>query len=162
VAAITPGACRLGSKQGARRGSAGQRATTPGRPYETVSRDHRAATRHPLPASGRGTGGEVKPKGGPMSRDLRIRRLTVHQYRYTLEDMGYDYNGFNHVYLKGNHLEQGGYVFTIETDAGITGEYVGGNSVSYAQVAMVAQYLIGKNALEREIIWNDIKRALRK
>lgn len=97
-----------------------------------------------------------------MSRDLRIRRLTVHQYQWTLEDMGYDYNGFNHVYLKGNRMQQGGYVFTIETDAGITGEYVGGNSVSYAQVAMVAQYLIGKNALERELIWNDIKRALRK
>ncbi len=51
---------------------------------------------------------------------------------------------------------------TIETEAGITGEYAGGVGVSYAQVAMVAQYLIGKNALEREKIWNDLKRALRK
>jgi L-alanine-DL-glutamate epimerase-like enolase superfamily enzyme len=97
-----------------------------------------------------------------MTRDLRIRRLTVHQYRWTLQDMGYDYNGFNHVYQKGGRTQQTGYVFTIETDAGITGEYAGGNGVSYAQVAMVAQYLIGKNALEREIIWNDLKRALRK
>src|SRR6476620_6966545 len=76
--------------------------------------------------------------------------------------MAYDYNGFNNVYQKGNPLPQTGYVFTIETDAGITGEYVGGNSVSYAQVGMVAQYLIGRNAFERELIWNDIKRALRK
>ena len=97
-----------------------------------------------------------------MTRDLRIRRLTVTQYQWTLRDMGYDYNGFNHVYLQGNALPQTGYVFTIETDAGITGEYAGGGSVSYAQVAMVAQYLIGKDALQRELIWNDIKRALRK
>jgi L-alanine-DL-glutamate epimerase-like enolase superfamily enzyme len=27
---------------------------------------------------------------------------------------------------------------------------------------MCAEYLIGRNALEREVIWNDLKRALRK
>lgn len=97
-----------------------------------------------------------------MTRDLRIKRLTVHEYRWTVHDLGYDYNGFNNVYVKGAAAPAGGYVFTIETEGGITGEYAGGTSVSYAQVAMVAQYLIGKNALEREIIWNDIKRGLRK
>ncbi len=51
---------------------------------------------------------------------------------------------------------------TMETEGGITGEYSGGVGVSYAQVAMAAQYLIGKNALQRELIWNDLKRALRK
>src|SRR6476620_6101385 len=97
-----------------------------------------------------------------MTRDLRIKRLTVHEYRWTVHDLGYDYNGFNNVYVKGAAAPAGGYVFTIETEGGITGEYAGGTSVSYAQVAMVAQYLIGRNALEREIIWNDIKRGLRK
>ncbi|HVX80152.1 MAG TPA: enolase C-terminal domain-like protein [Devosiaceae bacterium] len=97
-----------------------------------------------------------------MAKDLRIKRLTVRQYGWTARELGFDYNGFNHVYLKGSTVPQSGYVFTIETEAGITGEYIGGNSVSYAQVGMVAQYLIGKNALERELIWNDLKRALRK
>ncbi len=32
--------------------------------------------------------------------------------------MGYDYNGFNHVYQPGGRIESTGYVFTIETDAG--------------------------------------------
>jgi L-alanine-DL-glutamate epimerase-like enolase superfamily enzyme len=95
-------------------------------------------------------------------KDLRIKRLTVHQYKWTRRELGHDYNGFNNVYLKGGSVEQGGYVFTIETEAGITGEYVGGVGVSYAQVAMCAQYLLGRNALEREKIWNDLKRALRK
>ena len=97
-----------------------------------------------------------------MTDQVRITRLTVHQYRWTLPDLGVDYNGFNQVYHAGSQFQALGYVFTIETDAGITGEYVGGNSVSYAQVAMVAHYLIGKNALERELIYNDLKRALRK
>ena len=53
-------------------------------------------------------------------------------------------------------------MLTIETDAGITGEYAGGDVASYAQVAMFARYLIGRNPLERELIYNDVKRALRK
>ena len=97
-----------------------------------------------------------------MTRDLRIRRLTVHEFGWTAQDLGYDYNGFNNVYEKGAQSKGTSYVFTIQTDAGITGEYVGGVSVSYAQVAMCAQYLLGKNALQRELIWNDLKRALRK
>jgi L-alanine-DL-glutamate epimerase-like enolase superfamily enzyme len=94
--------------------------------------------------------------------DLRIKRLTVTQYKWKRRDLTGDYNGFNHVYLEGGEVEFTDYVMTIETEAGITGEYSGGVGVSYAQVAMAAQYLIGKNALEREKIWNDLKRALRK
>ncbi len=97
-----------------------------------------------------------------MARHPRITRLTVRQYRWQLDDMGYDYNGFNLVYQAGGRLQQTGYVFTIETDAGVTGEYAGGSANSYTQVGMVAPYLLGKNPLERERIWNDLKRALRK
>jgi L-alanine-DL-glutamate epimerase-like enolase superfamily enzyme len=97
-----------------------------------------------------------------MARHPRITRLTVHQYRWQLDDMGTDYNGFNTVYQPGGRLQPTGYVFTIETDAGVTGEYAGGNAVSYAQVGMVAHYLLGKNPLERERIYDDLKRALRK
>ena len=96
-----------------------------------------------------------------MARHPRITRLTVWQYRWRLDDMGHDYNGFNQVYQPGNRLQQTSYLFTVETDAGVTGEYAGGNAVSYAQVGMVAQYLLGKNPLERELIYNDLKRALR-
>ena len=97
-----------------------------------------------------------------MTRHPKITRLTVHQYNWPIEDMGYDYNGFNMVYQRGNRIEATGYVFTIETDAGVTGEYAGGMAVSDTQVGMVANYLLGKNPLERELIWNDLKRALRK
>src|ERR1700754_2773917 len=76
--------------------------------------------------------------------------------------LGLDYNGFNRVYLAGGGLRNVDHALTIETSDGITGEYVGGDAVSYAQVAMVAPYMLGRNALEREKIWNDLKRALRK
>lgn len=95
-------------------------------------------------------------------RDLKIRRLTVRQFEWEMPGLGPDYNGFNKVYLAGSRTRNTDYVFTIETSDGIIGEYVGGDPVSYAQVAMVAPYLVGRSALEREKIWNDLKRALRK
>jgi L-alanine-DL-glutamate epimerase-like enolase superfamily enzyme len=96
------------------------------------------------------------------SRDLRIRRLTVRRFEWSMPGLGYDYNGFNHVYQRDGSVRDSGYVLTIETEDGITGEYVGGSAVAYTQVAMVAPYLIGRSALQREKIWNDLKRALRK
>jgi L-alanine-DL-glutamate epimerase-like enolase superfamily enzyme len=103
------------------------------------------------------TGGEVA-----MARPPRITNVSVYQYEHELHDVGTDYNGFNMVYLKGGKSTHKGYICTIETDAGITGEWVGGSTETYAQVGMIARYLIGKNPLERELIYNDLKRALRK
>ena len=53
-----------------------------------------------------------------------------------------------------------GDVLAIETDLGIAGEFVGG--VEMSQLAIVGRYLLGKNPLERELVYNDLKRALRK
>ena len=71
-------------------------------------------------------------------------------------------HGFNQVYVLGGRHRGTGYVLQIETDAGLTGEYVGGQAASYAQVGMAARYLLGRNPLQRELIYNDLKRALRK
>ena len=97
-----------------------------------------------------------------MSRALRINRVAVHRFGWQTPDLGVDYNGFNQVYQAGSCLNQTGYVLSVGTDVGITGEYVGGTAASYAQVGMLAQYLLGKNPLERERIYNDLKRAFRK
>jgi L-alanine-DL-glutamate epimerase-like enolase superfamily enzyme len=97
-----------------------------------------------------------------MSRAPRINRVAVHRFGYQVSDLGVDHNGFNQVYEAGSCQDHSGYVLSIGTDVGITGEYVGGNSASYAQVGMFARYLLGKNPLERELIYNDLKRALRK
>ena len=91
----------------------------------------------------------------------RIARIEVHEYEYSLNDLGTDYNGFNLVYVPGNTITRKNYVVRILTDVGLTGEYAGGSAAEYATLPIFAHYLIGKNALERERVYTDVKRALR-
>jgi len=92
----------------------------------------------------------------------RITRIESIEFAYDLADVGYSPNGFSVVYEPGATTERRLFALRIETDAGITGEYVGGNSPGAAQINTVADYLIGKNPGERERHWSAMKRALRK
>lgn len=76
-----------------------------------------------------------------------------------LTDMGTDYNGFNIVYQKGSSIPRTGSVLRMHTSLGITGEIISGPGL-VAQ-PRYSRYLIGKNALNRELIYQDLKRALR-
>src|SRR5215216_5284951 len=97
-----------------------------------------------------------------MARQPKITRLEVHQFAWEVSGLGIEDNGFNAVYQPGARGRQTGYVLRIETDQGLAGEYVGGQAASYAQVGIAASYLLGRNPLERELIYNDLKRAFRK
>ncbi len=99
-----------------------------------------------------------------MGNSLKITRIDVHQYQWQAPNLGADddYNGFNLVYQPGPGKPRTGHILQIHTDQGITGEFAGGTAVDYAQLAMFTHYLIGRNPLERELIYNDVKRALRK
>lgn len=44
---------------------------------------------------------------------------------------------------------------------GVVGEYVGGSAADYATLPRFAHFLLGQNALEREGIYSEVKRALR-
>ena len=76
-----------------------------------------------------------------------------------LINLGADYNGFNQVYVPGSKIERKGTITLMHTSVGITGELVGGAGL-VAQ-SRYREYLIGKNALQRELIYQDLKRALR-
>jgi L-alanine-DL-glutamate epimerase-like enolase superfamily enzyme len=91
-----------------------------------------------------------------------IERIESVEFSYPLEDVGVDEAGFNLVYNPGSVTDRTLFALRIETDTGIAGEYVGGNSPAFAQINTFADYLIGKNALDRERHWSEIKRALRK
>jgi hypothetical protein len=76
-------------------------------------------------------------------------------FSYQLEDVGTDEFGFNLVYDPENVHERKMFALKIYTDAGIAGEYVdiggfGENGPVLAQVNMMADYLLGKDPLERE------------
>jgi L-alanine-DL-glutamate epimerase-like enolase superfamily enzyme len=95
--------------------------------------------------------GEVSP-----ASDLRITRLTVTHYATELADLSLEKHlGFDSVYTPGGSLKSSGSILTIETNVGVTGETPG--SVD----ARTAGYLLGRDPLQREIIWHDLKRAHR-
>jgi L-alanine-DL-glutamate epimerase-like enolase superfamily enzyme len=91
-----------------------------------------------------------------------ITRIESVEFRYPLEDIGTDEAGFNLIYEPGATTRRKLFGLQIHTDIGITGEYVGGNSPAAAQWNMFADYLVGKNPLDRERHWSEIKRGLRK
>jgi L-alanine-DL-glutamate epimerase-like enolase superfamily enzyme len=99
-----------------------------------------------------------------MRNPLSITRIDVTEFQWETPNLSPDdyYNGFNTVYKEGATLKQTGRILQIHTDAGVTGEFVGGTQSDYAQMAMFTHYLIGRNPLQRELIYNDVKRALRK
>jgi L-alanine-DL-glutamate epimerase-like enolase superfamily enzyme len=91
-----------------------------------------------------------------------ITAVELHEFWYEVHELGFDYNGFNLVYEPGAVTRAGGFALRVETDEGVTGEFVGGGPAEAGELRMWARYLVGKNALERERIFADVKRALRK
>jgi L-alanine-DL-glutamate epimerase-like enolase superfamily enzyme len=91
-----------------------------------------------------------------------ITRIETVEFTYPVEDVDTNPKGFDVVYRPGHTHERTTYAVRIETDAGVTGEYVGGNPPGFAQVNTVADYLVGKDPLDRERHWSGTKRALRK
>ena len=91
-----------------------------------------------------------------------ITRIETTEFTYPLENVTTNPKGFDAIYEPGRTRERTTYGIQIHTDEGVTGEYVGGDPPAFAQVNMVADYLVGKNALKREEHWSEMKRALRK
>ncbi len=89
-----------------------------------------------------------------------ITGIEVIEYSYKLHELGTDYNGFNLVYVPGSTLTRTNSLVLVHTDQGLTGHCLSGGA-NVATLPMFADYLIGKNAFEREKINQDVKRALR-
>jgi len=93
---------------------------------------------------------------------LEITKIESLEFSYDIPNVGTDEHGFNLVYDPDAKTARKLFAIRVHTDAGITGEYVGGNSPGAAQINTFADYLIGKDPLDRERHWSEIKRALRK
>ncbi|MEM7129310.1 MAG: enolase C-terminal domain-like protein [Chloroflexota bacterium] len=91
-----------------------------------------------------------------MNNQASITRITVTHFDYTVSDLAFEETlGFDTVYTPGGQLSSGGSILSIETSEGIRGEVPG--SID----ARTAHYLLGRNPLQREIIWHDLKRSRR-
>ncbi|MCS5660539.1 MAG: mandelate racemase [Dehalococcoidia bacterium] len=90
-----------------------------------------------------------------------ITKLDVIHFEHIIRDVGRDYNTFNMVYEPGGRAIQSGAILRVHTDKGIIGEYPGVIGPALAEIKAIASYLIGKDALAREPIYNDLKRASR-
>ncbi len=91
-----------------------------------------------------------------MPRPLKITRITVTHYAWEIQDLGPEERlGFDAVYRPGSRFPAGGSILAIETDAGVKAETPGGVD------GRTAQYLLGRNPLERDVIWHDLKRSQR-
>ena len=93
--------------------------------------------------------------------DPIITKIEVHTYEFERENLGKDYNGFNIVYEPGSRMKSQGNVLRIETDQGIVGEYAGGGGAEFSTIPTFAHFLIGRSALQRELIYTEVRRALR-
>ncbi len=93
--------------------------------------------------------------------DPIITKIELQTYECERENLGTDYNGFNIVYEPGNRIKHQGNVLRVETDQGIVGEYAGGRAAEFSTIPIFAHFLIGRSALQRELIYTEVKRALR-
>ena len=90
-----------------------------------------------------------------------ITRIETVEFSYRLDDVGTPPGGFDVVYDPGNAMERRLFATRLRTSDGLTGEYVGSNSPGAAQIDIVADYLVGRNPLERERHWSELGRGLR-
>mgnify|MGYP000061499579 CR=1 FL=1 len=89
----------------------------------------------------------------------RIRRVEVHEYTFDIENLDH-----HRAYQPGARLTLSNFGVRILTDDGSVGEYCpqhGGKKAHLGQVLMAAPQIVGRNALERAILYDDMKRALR-
>jgi len=94
----------------------------------------------------------------------KIDRVEIHEFTYEAIDVGMDAGGFNLVYQPNGRQKLSKFAIVIQTADGVRGEYValwGATSMSLGQTRMLAPHLIGRDAMQRERIFDDFKRALR-
>ena len=91
----------------------------------------------------------------------KITKIEVHQFEYQVKDVGLEPILSIPIYEPGGITTLSAHAIRIFTDIEVTGEYVGGWPTEYAAVPMFARRLLGRNALDREGIYNDLKLTLR-
>lgn len=93
-----------------------------------------------------------------MKEALRITGVEVHEFEREIRDTGT--NPVRSRYQPGTSYKQRWAAIRVLTDAGLIGEYVSQQHIVMSSLFELGQYLIGQNALERERLYNEVKRYL--
>ncbi len=91
----------------------------------------------------------------------RISKIEVQRFEYQIKDVGLEPVLSLPVYEPGAVATMAAHAIRISTDLGVTGEYVASWGTDYVTLPMVARSIIGRNALDREGIYNKLKLTLR-
>ncbi len=98
----------------------------------------------------------------------RIARVELTRFTFEVEGISLPAHGAagvgNIIAKKGSSLSNQRWAVRVETDDGARGEYVThwvGTPTSFAQAAMLAPHLIGRDPDTREEIWQDLRREVR-
>ncbi len=95
-------------------------------------------------------------------RSSLITGIEVIESRLPTSDVGKDREGISVVFKPGAEGVATVYGYRVYTEAGVIGEYVGGDSVGFAQFRKFAPSVVGQDALQRELIYDRARRELRK
>lgn len=91
-----------------------------------------------------------------------ITNVEIHEFTYIADDVGLNETAFDLVSVPGNKQSLSKFAIVIETADGSRGEYVGmwgATSMSLGQTLDLAPRLLGRDALQREHIYDEFKRA---
>ena len=94
--------------------------------------------------------------------DLTIESIEVWLCEFHLPDLGLDPSGFSIIYEPGGVKKVKAFVTQIKTNEDIVGVSVGGDATGFAQLKKFAASLIGLDPTNREEIYGQAKRCLRK
>lgn len=88
-----------------------------------------------------------------------IRRVEIHEYGFAVDDLD-----THRAYKPGARLALTSFAVRLLTDDGLVGEYCpqhGGKKAHLGQVLMVAPMLVGRDPMQRALLFDEMKRALR-
>ncbi len=103
-----------------------------------------------------------------MNSASRISKVEVHEFEFVVDGLSLEADNpsalTNICHQKGGRLPIRKFAVVIETGDGGRGEYVahwGGTRGVLGHVLMMAPFLVGRDAFERELIFDDLKREMR-
>jgi L-alanine-DL-glutamate epimerase-like enolase superfamily enzyme len=103
----------------------------------------------------------VAPQEVDMKTRPTIKSIEIFEFEHEMNDVGAEPTIGIPIYKPGGKGTRRTGAIKIHTDSGTVGEYVGGGATEYAAIPGLAPTLIGRGALNREDIYNDVKQATR-